>query len=123
MCNQTGHTGILTGSGQHFVGQRQPIRGDDQGDDDLHAVGAFVTAVAEAALVAFREGGIGLKIGAGHVVEQDVKVRVEQVAPAVPQMAEQGGFVGQQPVMAGIQGVDGAEVGLGSEQVWQGGAV
>src|SRR6201981_888581 len=48
---------------QHLVSQWQALRSDDQGDDALHAVGAFITAVAEAALVAFRKGWIAFKIG------------------------------------------------------------
>ena len=31
---------------QHFVGKREALRGDDQGDDDLHADGSLVVAVA-----------------------------------------------------------------------------
>src|SRR5205809_114281 len=30
---------------EHFVSQRQTFRSDDQRYDDLHAVGAFITAV------------------------------------------------------------------------------
>jgi len=46
---------------EHLVSQWQALRGDDQGDDDLHAVGAFITAVTEAALVTLRKGRITFK--------------------------------------------------------------
>src|SRR5207245_7901196 len=43
---------------EHLVSQGQALRSDDQCNDDLHAVGAFITAVTESALVALRKARI-----------------------------------------------------------------
>src|SRR3979411_850784 len=70
---------------QHLVSQWQALRSDDQGDDDLHAIGAFITAVTEAALVAFRKGRIAFKIGARQIVKQDVNFYAKQGRPSLAQ--------------------------------------
>ena len=89
-------------AGQHFVGKRQAVRRHHQGDHHLRTVRPLVAAIAVAALVAFGHiGGIDLEIGAGQVVEQNVEAGVEQVAPAVDEMAEQRLLVGEQVVVAG----------------------
>src|SRR5882724_1867354 len=70
---------------EHLVSQWQALRGDDQGDDDLHAVGAFITAVTEAALVTLRKGRITFKIGARQIVKQHVKFYTKQGRPSLVQ--------------------------------------
>src|SRR4030081_627463 len=67
---------------QHLVSQWQALRSDDQGDDDLHAIGAFITAVTEAAIVAFCKGRIAFKIGARQIVKQYVKFYAKQGRPS-----------------------------------------
>ena len=47
------------------------MRRHDQGNHHLHAIGTFVLAVAELALVLKRR--ITLKISAGQIVEKDIK--------------------------------------------------
>lgn len=69
-------------AGQHFVGQRQSLERDHQGDDDLHTIRPMIAAVAVAALVGLAERPIGLEVGAGQVVQQHVEAGVEQVALA-----------------------------------------
>src|ERR1700741_261505 len=83
---------------QHLVSQWQALRSDDQGDDDLHAVGAFITAVAEAALVAFRKGWIAFKIGARQIVKQYVKLYAKQCCPSLVQKLKELCFIFDQSV-------------------------
>jgi hypothetical protein len=68
---------------QHLVGDREALGRDDQGDHDLHAIFALVTAVAEAALVLFVLRRRRLEIGAGEVVEQHIELCPEQVLPTL----------------------------------------
>ena len=42
---------------EHFVGEWKSLRRDDQGDDHLHAIKAFVPAAAKLALVPFGKRG------------------------------------------------------------------
>src|SRR5215831_695922 len=74
--SQRGFVGGI--AAEHFVSQRQAFRSDDQCDDDLHAVGALITAVAKAALVILGKGRIAFEIGAGQIVKQHVKFRAKQ---------------------------------------------
>ena len=67
-------------AGQDLVGQGKTVRGDDQGDDHLDAIGAFIPAVAEGAFPMLR--WVALEVGAGQVVEQHVKAGIEEAAPA-----------------------------------------
>ncbi len=75
-------------AGQHFVGEREALGRDDEGDDDLHAVAALVAAVAEAARVGGIDGRITFKIRAGQIVEEHLERRVEEIAPARGEMIE-----------------------------------
>src|SRR6266404_612862 len=70
---------------EHLVSQGQALRSDDQCNDDLHAVGAFITAVTESALVALRKGRITFKIGARQIVKQHVKFYAKQCRPSLVQ--------------------------------------
>ena len=81
---------------QHFVSQRKALWRDDQRDHDLHAVTAFIAAVAKAPLVVVILGWITLEVSAGQIIEQHLEAGVKQVAPATHQMIEQRLFVLEQ---------------------------
>jgi hypothetical protein len=58
----------------------------------LHAVGPFVAAVSEGFEAAgLGDGAVGIdfEVGAGEVVEQDVKAGTEESAPAFLEMTEE----------------------------------
>ena len=80
-------------AGHDFVGEREAFGGDDQGDDDLRAVGTLVARVAELAFVAGREGRIAFEVGAGEIVEEDVEFDSEEVFPASAQEGEEVALV------------------------------
>ena len=90
---------------QHFIGEREAIRRDDQCDDHLYAIAAFVTAVAEAAFVVVVVRGRRFKIGAGQVVEQHLEFGAEQIHPALTQMGKQRLFVRQELVEAAVESI------------------
>ncbi len=92
-------------SRQHFIGERETVRRDDQCDHHLHAIAAFVAAVAVAALVVVVARGRGFEIGAGQVVEQNLELGAEQIRPALTQMGKQRLFVRQQLVVAAVERV------------------
>ena len=76
-----------------FIADGQAVGSDDQGDDDLHAVGALVAAVTEgfeAAGFGDRAVGIDFKVGARQIIEQDVIGYAEESKPAVLEVAEEG---------------------------------
>ena len=108
-------------AGEHFVGEREALGGDDQGNDHLRAVGAFLAAVAEAFLA---QPGIGWRVAfeirAGQVVEQDFEPCPEEVVPAGPQMLEELASVRQQFVVAVVEGVLGHDVRIHAEEVAHG---
>ena len=84
--------GFVTGiSGHHLIGQRKTLRGDNQGDNDLHTVGSFIAAVPVAPFAFIR--GIRFKIGAGQVIEQNIKAWIEQGLPLRFQIGEEILFV------------------------------
>jgi hypothetical protein len=96
--------GLVGGvAGQHLVGQRQALGRDHQGHDHLHAVGAFVPAVTEAAGISFIPGHVTLEIRAGQVVKQHVELCTEEITPALAQMGEEGVLVFEQSVEAAIE--------------------
>ena len=93
LVHEGGQRGVVGGVAvHHFVGQWKALRGDDERNHHLHAVRAFVAAVAEASFAAF--GHVTLEVGAGQVVEQYLEIRLKQGFPALFQVAEQGLFVG-----------------------------
>jgi hypothetical protein len=102
-------------AGHHLVRQRQTIRGDDQGDDELHAIGPFVPAVTMPPLAGL--GRITLEIRTGQIVEQDVEFGIKQDRPAGLEKAEQIGLVHQQLVETSIQIVLLRQVELLAQQV------
>jgi hypothetical protein len=75
-------------AGEHFVGEGEAFGGDNEGDDDLHAVGAAVSAMAEAAGVGGIVGDVALEVGAGEVVEEDFVGRAKEVGPALAEVAK-----------------------------------
>ena len=62
-------------------------------------------------------------IGAGQVIQQHVEAGVEQVLPALAQVAEQRVLVRQQTVVAGVELVDLGQCGVAAEQVGERGTV
>ena len=60
------------------------------------------------------------KYGTGQIVEQHIKVRAEQGAPARHEMREQRVFVLQQKVVAGVELVRLRQSEVGSQQVGHG---
>ena len=102
--------GLVGGvSGHDLVGEREAFGGDDQGDDDLHAVGTLVAGVTELALVVGREGRGALEVGAGEIVEQDVEFDSEEVFPTCSKEGEEVVLVIQQQVVAAVEGVLGGD--------------
>ena len=91
--------------GQHLIGQRKAVGRHDQRDHHLHAVAAFVAAVAVAALVGIAPRRSGLEIGARQVVEQNLEPGGEQILPALAQMSKQRRLMLQHLVEATIQGI------------------
>src|ERR687896_1550202 len=87
--NQYLERGLVGGvARQHFVGDGETLRGNDQGNDDLHAVAPLVAAVTKAALVLFVLRRRGFDVSTCQIIEQDVEVDTEQVLPALGQMME-----------------------------------
>jgi hypothetical protein len=76
-----------------------------------------IARIAEAALIAFRKRRLGLEIGAGQIVEQQIETGVEQVAPAARQMIEQRLFVRQQMIVAAIELVDLGQAEVSAEKI------
>lgn len=64
--------GFVTGvAGQHFIGQRETLRGHNETQNDLHTIGSLVAAVAK--LLYPNTAWVGLKIRTGQVIEQNVR--------------------------------------------------
>jgi len=89
-------------AGKDFVGEREALGSDDEGDDNLHAVAAFIPAVAETTQAGGVFGRVALEIGAGQVVEKNLVFGVEEVAPTLGEVVEKGSFVSQKFVVAGV---------------------
>ena len=64
---------------------------------------ALIARIAELSLAV--AGRIGLEVGAGQIVEQDLEADPEQILPAPAQVAEEWPLVGQQLVETAIQGI------------------
>src|ERR1700745_1916673 len=94
---------------EHLVSQGQALRSDDQRDDDLHAVGAFITAVPEPALVTLRKGRIAFKIAARQIVKQHVKFYAKQCRPSLMQKLKELRFMFDQRVQTPIKSVFGSD--------------
>ena len=111
--------GLVTGVARHhLVGEREALRGHDQGDDHLDAIRAFVSAVAKLTFPGKRR--VALEVGTGQVIEQHIEARLEQHLPALAKKREEGAFVGQQLVQASVQGVIGQHANRTPQQVAHG---
>lgn len=82
-----------------------------------------VAAVAEAAqsVAFFRR--ITFKIGAGQIVKQDFVFCLEEVAPASGEVVEEGAFMGQEFVVAGVEAVGIGQGEVAAQQVGDGAVV
>lgn len=104
---------VVDGVAWHdLIGEGEPLGGEDESDDDLDAVGAFVAAVTEAAFITFGKVGGAFKVGASEIVEEDFVVGVEEVAPTISEVSEEGVLVGKQEIVAAVEGVFGGEGGI-----------
>jgi hypothetical protein len=110
-------------AGHDLVGQRKALRGHHQGNDDLDAIRALVTAVAKLTLVLFILWRIALKIGARQVVEQHLETGIEEVLPAFLQMAKERRFVGQQAIVALVEFVNLGQGKVFAQEVRHGAAL
>src|SRR6266404_6426729 len=79
----------------------------------------MIARVAVPALVVLIQWRIGLEVGAGQIVEQYLEGDVEQIAPAIGQVAEQRPLVLEQSIMAAVEHVRGSEGVVGAEQIRQ----
>lgn len=104
-------------SRQHFISKRITLGCDDERDDDLHAVAALVTTVAEAAQTGGLVRRITFKISARQVVEEHLILRIKQVAPALSEMVKERALVLQQLVVARVEAVLFGESEVTAEQV------
>jgi hypothetical protein len=68
-------------------------------------------------LVLLIERRIGLKVGAGQIVQQHLEAHVEQVPPALGEMTEQGTLVLEQPVVATVEHMRGGEAIIRAKQI------
>ena len=94
-----GHVGAV--AGEHLVAQRHALARHHQADADLLAVRPMVAAVAaRGQRVGLR---LALEVGAGHVVQQQLVVELEQLAQAALEMGLQRRLVRQQAVERAIQ--------------------
>ena len=101
---KTSQGGPIRGVARHYlISQGKTFGRDHQGDDHLHAVKAFVPAVAILALVSFRKGRGALKIRAGQIIQQHFELHSEEILPARSQVLEERLPVLQQLVQTPIQ--------------------
>ena len=90
-------------AGEQLVAHRHPLPAHDQGDADLLAVGPMIAAVAP-----LGEGiadGLAFKVGAGHIVEEQVVVEGEQLPEAGDEVLLEGGLVGEELVQGAVEPV------------------
>ena len=92
---------IVAVTGEYFVGDREPFRGDDEPDADLLAVGPAVTRVAPGRQLVVL--GQTFKVGAGHVVEQELEAHAKPIAVALLHMRAQRFLVAEQLIQPSIQ--------------------
>ena len=107
----------------HLVGQGKAFRRDHQGNDHLHAVAAFVAAVAEPPLVAFGKRRIAFKIGARQIVEQHIEAHPKEIVPALAQKPEERLLVLDQTIQATIKRVLGGQRKVLRQQIAHGALV
>jgi hypothetical protein len=107
-------------AGEHLVSERETLGRDDQCDDHLHAVAAFVATVTKAAQAAGLLGRITFKVSAGKILEQHLVIRVKEIAPARGEMVKERALVREQPVVARIKMMLLREAEIAAEQVGDG---
>lgn len=79
-------SGLVGGvAGEHFAAERKAFRRDNERDDHLHALATLIATVIEAAQAVWLQW-IAFEVGAGEILEQDVELHVEKIAPALLQM-------------------------------------
>jgi hypothetical protein len=88
-------------AGKELVADRQTLRRDHQADIDLLAVRAMIAGVTARGL--FVAEGLALKIGAGHVVEQELKLHAKPILVAFQQMGAELIFVRVQHVQSAVE--------------------
>src|SRR5271165_6341187 len=97
---------LITGiTGQYFIGQRKTFWCDNQCDDHLDAITSPVPTVPELALVCFSDRRIAFEIGTGEIIEQNVKLGVEEIFPELSQVSKERAFVLQEQVVAFVKSV------------------
>ena len=106
--------------GQDLVRHGKTLRGDNQPDHHLHAVRALVPAVPELALVGGVVGRLDLEVGAGEVIENQVELRPEEIAPPFLKVSEDRFAMGQEPIQAPVKVVLGCEREVLAEEVGHG---
>jgi len=99
-------------AGEDFAGERKAFGGDDEGNDHLHAVAAFIATVAEAAQAGGVFGRVALEIGAGQVVGKDFVFGIKEVDPTLGELVEKGSFVFHDFVVAGVKAIGIGEGGV-----------
>jgi hypothetical protein len=78
-------------AGEDFVSEREALGRHDEGQHQLFAIGPVIAAVTAPG---FGHGlHVALEIGAGQIVEQEIKGRAEQILPPLRQVLFEGGLV------------------------------
>jgi hypothetical protein len=109
-----GHIGGV--AGEDLVAKGHAFARDYQGNVHLHAIGPVITRVA--ALGNLRVGH-ALEVGAGHIVEQQIVVELEQLSEALDQVLLDRLLVRQQPVQRSVQPLLVEALGSDTEQVFE----
>ena len=113
--------GFIRGvSRQHFIGQGEALGRDEERDDHLHAIAAFVAAVTEAAHVRGVLRRVALEVSAREVVEEHFVFRIKEIAPALREVIEERAFVLQDLVVAFVEPVDLSKGKVPAEQISDG---
>jgi hypothetical protein len=85
------------------MGEREPLGGDDQGDDYLHTVESFTLAIAVLPLSSSAKGGSLSKWVFVRSYKEDIKLCIEKVSPLPGQVVEKRVFMLDQPVQAPVE--------------------
>ncbi len=110
---------VLGVARQRQVSQGETVTGHDQRQHDLWAITAVIAGITAAGQVVLL--GQALEVGAGQVVEQQVKVELEQLAESGLQVVFDRLLGLEQPVQRPVQAVLGHGAIGDAEQVLQGG--
>lgn len=88
---------------KHFVAQRKTIKGHDEGDAHLLAIGPMIAGVA--ALRQRIRFGLAFEIRARDIIEQHIVLDRKQLATAPRQMRFKGRLVHEQMIEAAIKAI------------------